>query len=131
MTPARNGCASAATTSGGLVFGDPPQKALSSHVEDVSLTADEEPSLATTVDSSTVSGTVGELDNTYSVNNHNPNTLEIEDSMTASQRQRPKRMKSGKKGGRGWGSPDYPSLAVVKALDMYPSNYNDGLNRRV
>lgn len=104
VTPGRNGRALAASTSGGLVFGDTPQKALSSHVEDVSLTADEEPSPARTVDSSAVSGTVGGLDSTYSVNNHIPDILEIEDSMTESQQQRPKRMKSGRKGGRGWGS---------------------------
>jgi hypothetical protein len=108
VTPERNGRASAATTSTGSVFGDTTQEARSPHVsgeltkpsvplsedvENVSLTADEEPSA--------VSGTVGELDSMYSVNNHNPDTLEIEDSMTESQRQRPKRMKSGKKGGRG------------------------------
>jgi hypothetical protein len=52
-------------------------------------------------------GTSGELDSTYSVNKHNPDTLEIEDSMTESQRQWPKRMKSGKKCGRGWGSLDF------------------------
>jgi hypothetical protein len=121
VTPGRNACASAATTSGGLVFDDNLQEALSSHVsgqltkpsvplsedvENVSLTADEELLSARTVDSSAVSGTVGELDSTYSVNNHNPDILEIEASMTEGQRQRPKRMKSGKKGGRRWGSPD-------------------------
>ena len=83
---------SATTTSGVLVFGETPQKALSSHVsgqltepsvplsedvENVSLIADEEPSLARTTDSSDVSDTVGELDSTYSVNNDNPDALEI------------------------------------------------------
>jgi hypothetical protein len=62
---------------------------------------------ARTADSSAVSGTVRELHSTYSVNNHNLDTLEIEDSMTESQWQRPKRMKSEKKGGKGWGSPDF------------------------
>lgn len=50
-------------------------------------------------------GTIGELDSTYSVNKHNPDTLEIEDSMTEGQRQRPKRMKSGgnaEEGGALW-----------------------------
>jgi hypothetical protein len=96
VAPGRNGRASEATTSGGLVFGDTPQKAFSSHVEDVGLTADEEPSSA-------LSGTVRELDSTYSVNNHNP--LQIEDSMTESQRNRPKRMKSGGKKAEEGGAP--------------------------
>jgi hypothetical protein len=53
-------------------------------------------------------GTIGELDSAYSVNKHNPDTLEIEDSMTEGQRQWPKRMKSGgKKCGREWGSLDF------------------------
>jgi hypothetical protein len=42
--------------------------------------------------------------------------------MTESQRQRPKRMRSGKKAEEGralW-------ISVVKALDMYPTNYEDG-----
>jgi hypothetical protein len=69
--------------------------------------ADEEPSSIRMANSSALSGTVGELDSTYSVNNHDLDTLEIEDSMTESQRQRLKRMKSGKKGGRGWGSSDF------------------------
>jgi hypothetical protein len=38
------------------------------------------------VDSSTIPGTIGELDSIYSINKHNPDTLEIEDSMTESQR---------------------------------------------
>jgi hypothetical protein len=73
-------------------------------VENLCFTADEELSLARTADSPAVSGTVGELDCTHSVNNYNPDTLKyLEDSMTESQQQRPK-MKSGGKGGRGWGS---------------------------
>jgi hypothetical protein len=52
-------------------------------------------------------GTIEELDSTYSVNKHNPDILEIEDSMTESQRQRPKRMKSRGECGRGWGSLDF------------------------
>ena len=40
-------------------------------IENVSLSAD---------NSSPILGPVGELNSTYSVNNHNPNTLKIEDS---------------------------------------------------
>lgn len=71
---------------------------LSEDVENVTLTADKEPSSTRTADSFAVSGTVGELDSMYSVNNHDPDTLEIEDSMTESQQQRPRRMKTGGNG---------------------------------
>jgi hypothetical protein len=52
-------------------------------------------------------GTIGELDSTYSVNKHNPDTFEIEDSMTEGQRQRPQRMKSGKIWQKRMGSLDF------------------------
>ena len=78
---------------------------LSEDVETVSVTADEEPSPARTTSSSAVSGAVGELESTYSVSKRKAGRLEIEDSVTDSQPQRPKRIKSGKSGRRGWGSP--------------------------
>ena len=94
-------------------------------IGNVSLTSD---------NSSPILGPVGELNSTYSVNNHNPNTLKIEDSMIESQWQRPKRMKSWKKRQKRVGLSGFLnclSLAVVKALDMHPSNYDDGCDCRV
>jgi hypothetical protein len=75
-------------------------------VETVSLIADEELSSARTTSFSAVSGTIGELESTYSVNKRKPGWREIEDHVTDSQGQRPKKIKGGKSGRRGWGSPD-------------------------
>jgi hypothetical protein len=79
-------------------------------------------------------GTTRELDSTYSVNKHNPDTFEIEDSMTDGQRQRPQRMKSGKIWRKRVGFSGFLnglSIAAVKPLDMYLSNYDDGCGCRV
>ena len=107
VTP-RNG--PAAVTSGGLGSGD----ADSHHTALSSPVSGEQPSVPLSegvetpkAGSSNVSGTLGELDSNYPVNNHIAEPLEIEDSVTDSQRQRPKRIKSGKSGRRGWGSPDF------------------------
>jgi hypothetical protein len=62
------------------------------------------------------------LDSTYSVNKHNPDTFEIEGSMTESQRQRPQRIKSGKIWRKRVGLSGFLnglSVVAVKPLDMY------------
>jgi hypothetical protein len=87
LVTSRNGPAAAAVMSGGLGSGG----ADSHHMALFPPVSGQQPSVplsegveTTEAGSSDVSGTLGELDSNYSVNNHNAEPLEIEDSVTDS-----------------------------------------------